>query len=276
MSIQSEIDRIREIVSESFDVAESLGGDPPPNRTIENLPDVIRSIPLDQGGVDTSDANATSDRIAAGYSAYVNGEKVEGSMVRIGTEDITKYATVSNVGTAGTMDVSNEKHIYIQSVMNSDVNSYLVAGKKFRVTCPAANFGNATAAEVKHGCTFTSKNGVKITGSAIVSDILDIGVAIGNLAPRIRYCSSRGYDDQTYETMGWSTFWVVKGTFIMVDCASNYFITVPNGYVDITLYNKTGEEVVVSPGGNYYVSGGGIVMILALNDARFTIVPPAT
>lgn len=285
MSIQSEINRIRETVSESFDVAESLGGDPSPNRTIENLPDVIRSIPLDQGGVDTSDANATSDRIAAGYSAYVNGEKVNGSMVNKGGEDITKFLTLVDTDEAGVMNISTVsggniistvKHFYIQNMLSSTANSYLVAGKKFRATYPLSNFGDATSNDVRLGKTFTSESGLNIIGSAILPDILNVEIGIGKLAPRIRYCSSRGYDDQIYETSGWSTFWVVKGTFVMVECASNYFITVPNGYTDVTLYTKTGAEVVVSPGGNHYVSGGGIVMILALNNARFSIVPPAT
>lgn len=106
-------------------------------------------------GVDTSDATATASDMAKGVTAYVNGEKV------IGNLDTYKSGNTIYL-TAEDRDVISSD-LYTQCRSSSDL--LLRSGVNIFINDPITNFGDATAADVASGKTFTSSAGLKVTGN---------------------------------------------------------------------------------------------------------------
>ena len=119
-------------------------------------------------GTDTSDGTATANNIEAGKTAYVNGEKVTGNIPVVD----------GNLAIYGTLQTVEENLSLSHTVQEKTIYT---AGSKLDLQAPLANFGNATAADVAEGKTFTAADGLLVAGTAVAGAGGPISVKTGTV-----------------------------------------------------------------------------------------------
>lgn len=125
------------------------------NKNNEDLQKILNAINEMPESLDTSDATATSSDIAIDKSAYVNGEKIEGCLPDNDTVIILNNASPSFVSDK----VRMTGYIQEDMILREDTPVMTSVG--------SSSFGNATAADVASGKTFTSASGFKVTGTLV-------------------------------------------------------------------------------------------------------------
>ena len=159
-NIKTQISRLSGAKSDLATAITAKGVTVPDDTTLDGYAALVEQIDT---GVDTSDATATAKDIAKGKTAYVQGQKITGKLY-----EYTKGKT-KNYFTTGSENVTFERdsnrdliNITIPWMGNDEImriDSYIKLG------ADATLFGDATAADVTSGKTFTSKAGLKLTGT---------------------------------------------------------------------------------------------------------------
>ena len=115
-------------------------------------------------GTDTSDATATAGDIARGKTAYVQGQKITGELKEyIAGETLSYYTSVyDNV----TFERANNVDSVCTKIKCFGSDKIMRSESYIELAADATIFGNATAADVAKGKTFTSAAGVNVAGTA--------------------------------------------------------------------------------------------------------------
>lgn len=129
-------------------------------------------------GILTSDANADANSIESGKSAYVNGKKIEGALTsKNEIKAVTKKTELSStqiiIPNYGQSTMPVLKHTIEVSLADTNKPVLLKGSTKKTVVYNEAGstYGDAKASDVRVGKTFTSSNGVKITGTLVTSEV---------------------------------------------------------------------------------------------------------
>lgn len=174
-------------------------------KDVSSYANVTVNVPS-SGGTDTSDATAKAENIESEYTAYVNGEKIEGSITTTSAiaNILANSSLYSNEGTpsfytsSGTSSTSMPARISIKFTNNT--KQIIKSNGTITASAKASLFGDATPADVASGKTFTSSSGLKLTGTA------SSGSSSGGLTMKTGTCTADAINTGLSSIKGFSIY----------------------------------------------------------------------
>nr|DAR10620.1 MAG TPA: hypothetical protein [Caudoviricetes sp.] len=153
----------------------------------------------------TSDATVTAGDMASGVVAYGASGKVTGTLTKVeeGTSQSVRADKVKEMSTA----------IFMHGTV--PVNVIFKEKSGLNIFANRSEFGNATAADVAAGKTFTSAAGLKV-----------VGTAEGSSGSSFEGASLSGYDELVY------------GVGFALNARSSYIVNIPDGEVVAIIEKK--------------------------------------
>lgn len=118
------------------------------------------NVNVPSSGADTSDATATASNIESGYSAYTAAGKTDGTL-----EKKTSVTVAGGNAGYGSGNGVIEPFVNIKAKLGGTKNAIITPNTQLQLQATASQFGDATESDVRAGKTFTSKDGIKLTGT---------------------------------------------------------------------------------------------------------------
>lgn len=153
------------------------------NIDLQSILNTINELPAAGGGIDTSDATATAADILSDKTAYVDGEKITGTIPSQAAKTITPTTTSQTAIAAGTyasgaVTVVGDAGL-VASNIKKGVSIFGVDGSYEATGGIDTSDATATSADIATGKT-AYVNGEKVTGSMVVQSYYVSNVAPSN------------------------------------------------------------------------------------------------